>query len=142
CNFEKKVRNCLNQNDKFLAKSNSQKSFFKKSKYKKLASRFREKAHNIEKDMQYKAANYLAKNFRYIFLPKLSTKQVVSGKKYKSPSLARAIYASSQYAFRQKLIMKAREYNSTVILCNEHYTSKTCTNCGNIDENLGGKKLY
>ena len=32
--------------------------------------------------------------------------------------------------------------NKYLILCTENYTSKACTNCGHIKQNLGGNKIY
>ena len=69
----------------------------------------------------------------------MQTKQMVST----LPSnVARAVMMSSQYKFRMKLINKAKIFGTTIILCKENYTSKTCTNCGNIKHDLGASKIY
>jgi len=47
----------------------------------------------------------------------------------------------SHYAFRQRLKHKAEETGAMVIIQDEAYTSKTCSNCGNI-QNIGGRRVY
>ena len=32
--------------------------------------------------------------------------------------------------------------NKKLIICTEEYTSKTCSKCGEINEKLGGKKIF
>ncbi|CAG8707299.1 12432_t:CDS:1, partial [Cetraspora pellucida] len=41
----------------------------------------------------------------------------------------------------QKLKFKIKETDLKVMIQDESYTSKTCSNCGNI-QNIGGKKVY
>ena len=48
----------------------------------------------------------------------------------------------NHYEFRQKLLTKSRDYNSLVLECNEAYTTKTCTNCGCLNEEIKGKKIF
>ncbi len=118
----------------------------RKTKLRRAAARCRKKCTNIVNDMQNKVALFFASTYKYILLPKINTKNMVSTKKDKKRSIpscvARAIMTSSQYQFREKLIRKAHQHQSTVILCKEHYTSKTCTNCGNIKQDLGANKTY
>ena len=45
------------------------------------------------------------------------------------------------YLFKQRLLSKAEEKRKKVILVNESYTSKTCSNCGTIS-NPGKSKIY
>lgn len=47
------------------------------------------------------------------------------------------------YGFKQFLLHKASQYQDVkVIICNESYTSKTCSRCGAINEKLGGLKKW
>ena len=48
----------------------------------------------------------------------------------------------SHYTFQQKIQNKAETEGKRVILLNEAYTSKTCTNCGNLNKTLGSKKTF
>jgi len=42
----------------------------------------------------------------------------------------------SHYKFRQHLKNKCNEYGCEMIVVTEEYTSKTCTNCGKIENNF------
>ena len=37
---------------------------------------------------------------------------------------------------------KCKEYKRKLILVNESFTSKTCTKCGNLKNDLGSSKVY
>lgn len=55
---------------------------------------------------------------------------------------ARGMLNWSHFRFRQLLLSKSREYpDCKVIICDEHYTSKTCGACGFIHYGLGGNKV-
>jgi hypothetical protein len=49
-------------------------------------------------------------------------------------STKRAIGVYSPYLFRMRLIYMAYKYGSRVICVNEYLTTKTCSNCGKINE--------
>ncbi|NEQ81950.1 MAG: transposase, partial [Moorea sp. SIO2I5] len=46
------------------------------------------------------------------------------------------------YKFRQHLTQMADRHDVLVVLVNESYTSKTCPECGQIHEKLGGSKKF
>ena len=46
------------------------------------------------------------------------------------------------YKFKQRLDYKCMANHINYKEINEAYTSKTCSNCGNYDKMLGGKKVY
>jgi putative transposase len=93
--------------------------------------------------MHKQTTHFLCSNYKTIILPEMKTKNMVSKEDRNiNSTVARAIMMSSQYKFREMLISKAHQYKSTVILCYEGYTSKTCTSCGNLHPDLKGKKLY
>ncbi|KAF0520634.1 transposase [Gigaspora margarita] len=55
----------------------------------------------------------------------------------------RAMLGWSHYRFKQRLINKTREYLwCKVTICDEHYTSKTCGNCGYLHKKLGSNKTF
>ena len=47
----------------------------------------------------------------------------------------------SPFRFRQFLIHKAREHDTTVVICDEQYTTKTCSMCGRMHEQ-GAAKVF
>ena len=54
----------------------------------------------------------------------------------------RNMLSLSHYKFQQRLKFKCNQYNRNLIICSEEYTSKTCSLCGFINENLKGNKIF
>ena len=50
--------------------------------------------------------------------------------------------ALSHYRFRMKLHSMSQKFGSTIIETDEYLTSKCCSNCKNIKDNLGSAKIY
>jgi putative transposase len=46
------------------------------------------------------------------------------------------------FKFLEKLKFKCNEYQRNLIIVSEEYTSKTCGNCGKINDKLGGSKTF
>ena len=112
-----------------------------KNKLKLKLSLLRTKIKNVVKEFHYKISNFLTKTFDIILLPKFSSSNII--KKSKGNSyLHRYINALSHYKFRERLIRKGEENNCHVLLCTEHWTSKTCGRCGEINKDLGNKKVF
>ena len=59
-----------------------------------------------------------------------------------SSNISRSIYSLSHYAFREKLLSRAKEAKNKIIITSEAYTSQTCTKCGNMKKDLKGNKEY
>jgi putative transposase len=64
-------------------------------------------------------------------------KRRVLGKK-----TCRKLAQMSHGRFREFLLHKAQEYGTKIIICDEYWTSKTCTSCGKIKEDLGSAKVF
>ncbi len=54
---------------------------------------------------------------------------------------SRNMYNLGFYTFKEKLKSKCETNNCELVICTEDYTSKTCSNCGNIYE-VGSSKIY
>jgi putative transposase len=67
---------------------------------------------------------------------------VKRGKRKINNNTARKMITWSHYKFKQILKAKSKRYGCEVFDCDEHYTSKICTHCGNANEKLGGKKDF
>jgi len=82
--------------------------------------------------MHNQAANFLSTTFESIFIPIFETKKMVD----------KELLNLSNYKFSNKLenMCKIRGNNFKIIT--EEYTSKTCTDCGKINKNLGGKEEF
>ncbi|AVG46740.1 hypothetical protein [Acanthamoeba polyphaga mimivirus] len=92
--------------------------------------------------MHYKSAYYLVTNYDNIHIGKLSTKGILSKNNKKiSRHTKRMVGVLSPYLFRQRLNHMAHKYGATVFEVNEYLTTKTCSNCGKINE-LEAKKVH
>jgi putative transposase len=111
---------------------------------KKAARRIRQKIRNLIDETHKKFTKFLVDQYHTILLPKFETqKMIFRGNRRIGSKTARAMLTWAHYRFRQRLINKIREYPwCNVILCDEHFTSKTCGNCGFIHQNLGKLKRF
>ena len=98
---------------------------------------------NLIDDCHHQLARWLCQNYKIILLPKFETSHMVlkNSRKIRSRT-ARTMLTWSHYRFRIFLLHKAREYNCKVIECTDEYTSKTCGHCGQINDGLGGSKIF
>ena len=81
-------------------------------------------------DMHKKVALFLCKNFNKILIPEFKTQDIIKKLNYHCKEIKNAYLRLSHYKFRMFLINKAKQYNVQIIVCNEAYTSKTCSSCG------------
>jgi putative transposase len=134
---------CL-QADKTMAKAAKAGTHKQRYRRKRAAARVRQRIQDKIKDLHRKAAKFLCESYDTIFLPLFATKQMVRKATRKINSkTARSLLTFGHYAFRQTLQHKARSYaNVRIHIVNESYTSKTCTRCGIIKNNLGGSKVF
>ena len=54
----------------------------------------------------------------------------------------RRLMALSHYRFRMKLHSMSKKFDANIIETDEYLTSKCCSNCKNIKDDLGSAKLY
>ena len=101
------------------------------------------KAKNIVKDLHWQACSFLVKNFQNIVIPHLKSKDMSNKTNRKiSKKTTRNMLGLSHFKFLEKLKFKCLEYQRNLIITSEEYTSKTCGNCGTINNKLGGSKVF
>jgi putative transposase len=111
----------------------------KRRNYKKAMFRKIEYLKNIKKDLHHKSIKYLCDNYSKIITAPFEIQEM--SQKLNS-KISRNMYCLSYYSFLLKLKKKCERYDIVLDIKNESYTSKTCTNCGNIKYNLGSNKIY
>jgi putative transposase len=116
----------------------------KRHKLKKVASRIRKKIRNLIDDCHKVIIKTLCQNYRIVLLPKFETSQMIrKGQRKISSKAARAMCTWSHYRFRKRFAEKTREFPwCKLVICDEHYTSKTCGRCGELNHKLGGSKTF
>ena len=67
--------------------------------------------------------------------PSFESQEIVSINKNKK--VRRDLLSLRHYQFKQKLLTRSKG----VVICKEHYTSKTCGSCGYLN-NVGSSKIY
>ena len=102
-----------------------------------LAQRVRDKIRHLTDELHHKVALWLCRNYSVVLLPKFEAKRLSArnGRTMSKKSVRRML-ALAPYRFRQFLLHKAREYGTKVAICNERWTSKTCTVCGRTRRDL------
>jgi putative transposase len=116
----------------------------KRYRLRRASKRLREKVKNLVREVHKKCSTWLCRNYRRILIPIFEVANMVQRKKRKINSkVVRSLLTWSHYKFRERLIHKAKEHAwCKVVVTEEPYTSKTCTNCGWVDKKLGSKKDF
>ena len=109
----------------------------------KRCSKLRTKIKNKVTNLHWQAINFLCTNFETIIIPQFRTSMKIpkNGRKINNKTV-RGMLSLSHGKFLERLDIYSKRVKTNIIKVNEDYTSKTCGNCGEIDEKLGGKKEY
>jgi putative transposase len=99
------------------------------------------KIHDLTEELHWKIISYLIKNYDLIMMSEFRISSMVKGHKL-SRQTKRLLYMFRHYSFIQKLKYKVQVHNKKLYLVDEIYTSKTCTNCGNLKMGLGSSEKY
>jgi len=106
--------------------------------------RIRKKIRNLVDEVHKKFTKWLVEGYHIILLPEFQTQKMVKRANRRiGRKTARAMLGWSHYRFKQRLLNKTREYPwCKVISCDEHFTSRTCGNCGFLHQKLGSSKTF
>ena len=111
----------------------------RKRQLRKAQERKQIKLNNIIKELHNMTSNYLTKNYSLIINTPFETQKMVQKL---SKNISRTINNMSYYKFKMQLKGKCEERNVKMEIKEEYYTSKTCTYCGQIKNDLGNNKIY
>lgn len=100
----------------------------------------RQRIKNCVTELHWSTINHLVKNYKHILLPNFESQKV--SQKSKNRHLNRDLNIYSHYLFKQRLHYKAKTLKVNVYDVNEAYTSKTCSNCGYMKNDLGSNKIF
>ena len=129
--------------DKMISQKDRQMRSKMKYRISRVIKRTRNRIRNLIDEVHKQLAKFLAVSYDLIILPEFETSHMIRklNRKIGSKS-ARSMVTWAHYRFRQRVICKARQFGSKVVLVDESYTSKTCSSCGNIKHDLGAAKQY
>lgn len=95
---------------------------------------------NLIDDLHWKSINYVTSNFDTIFIPRFESQEI--GKKMMNRKINRDLFQLKHYTFLERLKSKCRMIDGcNLIVCTEEYTSKTCGNCGILND-IGSREMY
>jgi putative transposase len=93
----------------------------------------------VVENLHNQVASYLSSEYGTILLPKFCTSVMQRGAL--ASKTKRDLWTLSHYKFQQKLQGLCNQKKSTLYIVNEHYTTKTCGNCGQL-VNVGSAKTF
>ena len=107
--------------------------------------RMRKRIRDLVNEVHCKAVHFLVENFKNIVLPPFQVSQMVKnrvGRKISSKSV-RQMLCWSHYKLRMRLQHVVDNTPGTCLFIRgEEYTTKCCSNCCNLKENVGSAKIY
>jgi putative transposase len=127
--------------DKLRSKIDLEKRKRNKRRQKDAFARLSKKFQNIQRDIHYKIAKDLCTAYSNIVLPVFDSKSMAQSKQLRTKTV-RSMSALAHGKFRTRLVESASMYGATVHNIGEEFTSKTCSSCGWMNENLGSNKVF
>ena len=97
-----------------------------------------ERVKNLVREMHWKSALYLVRNYQYIFLENFSSKNLGPDTK---PLIRRVLNQYAFYQFKLRLEYLCEKYGCKLILVHPALTTKTCSSCGQLN-NIADKETY
>ena len=89
--------------------------------------------------VRWKAINFLENHYQTVLLPSFETQKMRLSSR--SRGINRIFDELGHSIFKRRLLERV-DSNFRVVIVNESYTSKTCSNCGYLKFDLGSDRLY
>jgi len=104
-------------------------------------AKLRFKMKNKVDNLHWQTCSFLCKTFQNIFLPSFEVSDMVKNSPLGS-KITRKMLQLSHGKFKERLKWYGQTKNRNVYIVDEHYTTKTCGNCGKINPNVGSCKTF
>jgi len=112
------------------------------NKLTKIVDKRQKKQTNRIRDLHYKTASILCKNYSKVLLGNMSTKSITTNKNNLPKITKRLCYSLAHYKFKTILQNMGEKYKTDIKIVDESYTSRTCGSCGEIKNNLNGNRTF
>ena len=113
-------------------------------KIRRYVNRIRKHLKDKVNDTHYRVSKWLARNYEYILLPKMHVRQMVRRRRGRriNGTTVKNLFLWRHPKFYERLQQQCERVGSTLVVCSEEYTSKTCGKCGELNDNLGSLKVF
>jgi len=137
----KKIQNNIKKYLKRIDKINNNKNISKKIKNKNEIM-CNKKINNCVDELHWKTIHFLTTKYNNILIGDMSIKRIISKNNNLTKLTKRIGQKLKFYKFTKRLEFKCSIRETKMKIINEKYTSKMCSNCGNIKNDLGSSKTY
>lgn len=142
------ARGCVvecHRNDELLKKLKERMSVLQSLRAKrqikgKDRKKYMKKLNDCIDDFHWQTVKSLTSTYGHVLLPHFESQEMKQQRL--SRGLNRDLDIFKHYKFKRKLYFKARLSNTRVYDVNESYTTKTCTNCGVLNNTVGSKTVF
>lgn len=133
----KRIEKYLRRKDKILKNENINIKIKKKNE-----KMINKKIVHLVNELHWKTIDYLTKNNKIILIGDMSSKSIVSKKGNLTKMTKRIALHLKFFEFRERLKYKCNIKKIGYGQINEWMTSKMCSMCGHVEEDLGGNEMY
>lgn len=139
--FNEELKKIADHHDKLWSISDAKETSLKTKKtLRRRCSILRNKLRNKVDDLHWRTCSFLCKTFQTIFIPSFKVSHMVQGS-HLGAKITRKMLQLSHGKFHERLLYYGKTKNRDVYVVEEHFTTKTCGHCGNLQE-MGGKKVF
>ena len=133
----------INEDDKIVAETYTYDKEVKVGKFRKLRRKYFKKLANMKDDFHFKETHRIANSCDRVNIGKLSSKQIVDRRNTKIDKVTRQkANFIGHFQFRERFKHICKKYGTQYVEVDEYMTTKTCSNCGKINENLEGSRIF
>ena len=129
--------------DDLISRTEKEAPARRRGRFRRAQARMRQRIKDLIDECHKKAALWLLKTFDVIIIPRFNSHSMAGKRKRRlNRRTVRKMLTWSHGRFLNRLLSKAEELGKKIIIISEAYTSKTCSACGWVDQNLGGRKVF
>jgi len=107
-----------------------------------------QKISNLLMELRRKTVHFLCSRYKTIIIPNFKTQNMCQkiksngSRRNINDKNAKGLSRLGHFKFKQLLISKGEQTGTNIVVGHERYSSKLCTNCLNLHQNLGSSETY